>query len=62
MLEISFGLKDEAKRITSAIDQVLKAGYRTGDIADAHTPADKVLGTEAMGKMVLQFLSKPELT
>jgi 3-isopropylmalate dehydrogenase len=57
MLEISFGLKDEAKRITTAIDQVLKAGYRTGDIADANTEAEKVLGTEAMGKMVLQHLS-----
>jgi 3-isopropylmalate dehydrogenase len=62
MLEISFGLKDEAKHITTAIDQVLKAGYRTGDIADAHTAAEKILGTEAMGKMVLQFLAKPELT
>jgi 3-isopropylmalate dehydrogenase len=57
MLEISFGLKDEAKRITTAIDQVLKAGYRTGDIANANTEADKILGTEAMGKMVLQFLT-----
>jgi 3-isopropylmalate dehydrogenase len=57
MLEISFGLKEEAKRITTAIDQVLKAGYRTGDIADANTEAEKVLGTEAMGKMVLQHLS-----
>jgi 3-isopropylmalate dehydrogenase len=62
MLEISFGLKDEAKRITDAIDQVLKAGYRTGDIADSHTDEAKILGTEAMGKMVLQFLSKPLLT
>ncbi|CAM3965927.1 3-isopropylmalate dehydrogenase [Mucilaginibacter galii] len=57
MLEISFGLKEEAKSITTAIDKVLKAGYRTGDIADTHTEADKVLGTEAMGKMVLQFLA-----
>src|SRR5581483_5512905 len=30
MLEISFGLKDEAKKITEAIDKTLKAGYRTG--------------------------------
>ena len=57
MLEISFGLKEEAKSITTAIDKVLKAGYRTGDIADAHTEAEKVLGTEAMGRMVLQFLA-----
>jgi 3-isopropylmalate dehydrogenase len=58
MLEISFGLKDEAKAITTAIDQVLKAGYRTGDIADANSQTNNILGTEAMGKMVLQFLTK----
>jgi 3-isopropylmalate dehydrogenase len=62
MLEISFGLKEEAKRITSAIDHVLKAGYRTSDIADAQTNPEKILGTEAMGQMVLQFLAKPALT
>jgi 3-isopropylmalate dehydrogenase len=62
MLEIGFGLTDEAKRITSAIDDVLKAGYRTGDIADRQTNPDKILGTDAMGKVVLEFLSKPELT
>ncbi|UEG54453.1 3-isopropylmalate dehydrogenase [Mucilaginibacter daejeonensis] len=61
MLEISFGLKEEAKRVTSAIDQVLKAGYRTGDIADSQTQPEKILGTKEMGEMVLQFLGKPEL-
>jgi 3-isopropylmalate dehydrogenase len=58
MLEISFGLKDEAKAITTAIDQVLKAGYRTGDIADVNTQTNNILGTDAMGEIVLQFLTK----
>ncbi len=57
MLEISFKLKDEATAIIEAIDKVLKAGFRTGDIADASTPADKKLGTEAMGLKVLEFLA-----
>jgi len=56
MLEISFGLKEEAKKITEAIDKTLKAGYRTGDIADSKTDKDKILGTTAMGKKVLEFL------
>jgi len=56
MLEISFGLKEEAKKITEAIDKTLKAGYRTGDIADSKTEKDKILGTTAMGKKVLEFL------
>src|ERR1700742_2169924 len=33
LFEISFGLKEEAKRITSAIYKSLRPGYRTGDIA-----------------------------
>ena len=57
MLEISFKLPNEAKAIVDAIDKVLKAGFRTGDIADANTAADKKLGTEAMGLKVLEFLS-----
>jgi 3-isopropylmalate dehydrogenase len=53
LLDISFGLKKESEAIISAIDAVLKAGWRTRDIADANTPADKILGTEAIGKEIL---------
>jgi len=56
MLEINFGLKDEAKAIIEAIDKTLKAGYRTGDIADAKTDKSKILGTQAMGQKVLEYL------
>src|ERR1700742_3913161 len=56
MYEISFGLKEEAKRITDAIDKTLKAGYRTGDIADSNTDKSKILGTKAMGEKVLEFI------
>ncbi|GAB2694126.1 3-isopropylmalate dehydrogenase [Mucilaginibacter koreensis] len=58
MLDISFGLKGEAKRITDAIDKTLKEGYRTGDIADAQTDMGKILGTKAMGQKVLAYLSE----
>jgi len=56
MLEIGFGLKEEAKSITDAIDKTLKAGYRTGDIADSNTDKSKILGTKAMGQKVLEYL------
>ena len=56
LLEISFGLKAEADAVIAAVDAVLKAGYRTRDIADANTPVDKLLGTDAMGKQVLSHL------
>ena len=56
MLEIGFGLKEEAKQVTEAIGKTLKAGYRTGDIADSKTDKDKILGTKAMGQKVLEYL------
>ncbi len=53
MLDISFGLKKESEAVISAVDAVLKAGFRTRDIADSATLPDKILGTEAMGNEVL---------
>ena len=53
LLDISFGLKEESEAVISAIDSVLKAGYRTRDIADATTPANMILGTDAIGKEIL---------
>ncbi len=53
LLEISFGLKTEADAVVNAIAQTLRQGYRTGDIADANTPADKRLGTSAIGERIL---------
>jgi 3-isopropylmalate dehydrogenase len=53
LLDISFGLKEEANAIISAIDGVLKAGFRTRDIATATTAPDMILGTDAIGKEIL---------
>jgi 3-isopropylmalate dehydrogenase len=53
LLDISFGLKEESNAVISAVDAVLKAGFRTGDIADASTPKDKILGTAAIGEEIL---------
>ncbi|MFD0942001.1 3-isopropylmalate dehydrogenase [Pedobacter boryungensis] len=58
MLEISFGLKEEAKTLVNAVDKVLKEGFRTNDIADSTTNRYKVLGTKEMGKLVLKYLSQ----
>ncbi|GAA4316989.1 3-isopropylmalate dehydrogenase [Compostibacter hankyongensis] len=56
MLEISFGLKDEAEALVKAVDHTLKQGYRTLDIADKKIPNDFVLGTSAMGGKVIALL------
>src|SRR5918994_2078628 len=56
LLDISFGLKEESEAVIKAVEQTLKDGYRTRDIADAQTPAHKTLGTDAIGEEVLKFL------
>jgi 3-isopropylmalate dehydrogenase len=56
LLDISFGLKEESETVINAVDQTLKAGFRTRDIADAQTPASSILNTEAMGAKVLEYI------
>lgn len=61
MLEISFGLKEEANQLVAAVDKALKQGFKTKDIADVNTPADKVLGTKEMGQLVVNFLTQQHI-
>ncbi len=52
LLDISFGLKEESEAVIKAVEQTLKLGYRTRDIADETTPHEKILGTDVMGNVV----------
>jgi 3-isopropylmalate dehydrogenase len=52
LLDISFGLKEEADAVIKAVAQTLKEGYRTRDIADDSTLHEKILCTEVMGNVV----------
>jgi 3-isopropylmalate dehydrogenase len=54
MLDISFGLKAESEKVIQAVEQTLKEGYRTRDIADASTAKDKIVGTDAMGEKIIE--------
>lgn len=60
LLRYSFGLETEAKAIEAAVEKVLDEGYRTGDIAgserDAVKAAGKLVGTKAMGQLVVEKL------
>lgn len=62
LLRYSFGLETEAKVIENAVEKVLDDGYRTGDIAgserDAVSAAGKLVGTKAMGQLVVDYLNK----
>ena len=56
LLDISFGMKAESEVVINAVDQVLKKGYRTGDIADSTTDKSMILGTEAIGEEILKLI------
>ena len=56
MLRYSFDMGEAADAIRAAVTAVLDDGLRTRDIADTQTPADKVLGTAAMGDAVVARL------
>ena len=56
LLDISFGLKAESEVVINAVDQVLKKGFRTGDIADASTDKSMILGTDAIGDEILKLI------
>lgn len=60
MLDISFGLKEEAQCVIAAVSATLKAGFRTVDIADATTTKDKILSTKNMGDQVTQRINVNE--
>jgi 3-isopropylmalate dehydrogenase len=49
LLRHSLGLESEAQAVERAVDEVLAAGVRTGDIAD---PGCEVVGTSVMGDLV----------
>jgi 3-isopropylmalate dehydrogenase len=57
LLDISFGLKEEADAVIKAVEQTLKAGYRTIDIADSTTKRENILSTSQMGSQVVAQLS-----
>jgi 3-isopropylmalate dehydrogenase len=56
LLDISFGMKAESEVVINAVDQVLKKGFRTGDIADASTDKSMILGTNAIGEEILKLI------
>lgn len=56
MLRYSFNEGAAADAVHAAVGAVLAEGWRTRDIADEATPADHILGTGAMGDVVVAHL------
>ena len=55
MLRYSFSMEKEALQIENAVREVIKLGFRTGDIAEKGA---KVLGTEEIGKEIEKVIEK----
>lgn len=53
MLRYSFDLETEAAAVEKAVEAVLAAGYRTGDIMSA---GKTLIGTKEMGRLILEAL------
>jgi 3-isopropylmalate dehydrogenase len=59
MLRYSFGLEAEATAVEAAVEAVLASGLRTPDIASRpHSPAEKLVGTGAMGRAVIEAFTR----
>lgn len=56
LLTYALDMGEQAARIETAVARVLDEGWRTRDIADAATSADKILSTAAMGDKVVAAL------
>ena len=62
LLRYDFGMNEEANAIETAVERVLDAGWRTGDIAgngadlEAVKAAGKLVGTKRMGDLVIEML------
>ena len=56
LLTYALNMTEEAAWVEAAVERVLAEGWRTRDIADATTPAEKILGTAAMGDKVVEAL------
>ncbi len=56
MLRHSFAMHEPADELAAAIEGVLADGWRTRDIADAATSAERLVGTAAMGDLVAERL------
>ena len=56
MLRYSFDMGEAADDIRRAIVATLDEGWRTGDIRSTDTPDDKVVGTAAMGDLIVERL------
>lgn len=58
MLEISFNLKAEAQSVIKAVEKTLEQGYRTRDIAGLGGEKIKIAGTDEIGSVIINNISK----
>ena len=57
MLDIAFGMREEAQAVIDGVDELLRLGYRTGDIADSTTDRAKIFGTKEIGEKLVELIT-----
>jgi 3-isopropylmalate dehydrogenase len=53
LLRYSLGLKQEATAVEAAVEEIIEAGYRTGEMQEE---GGKVVGTREMGELVVSAI------
>jgi len=56
LLRHAFEMHEEADIVESAIANVLDAGYRTPDLANAETHPEMIMGTDQIGNQIMEVL------
>ncbi len=56
MLELQFGQVAAAKEIEDAVEAVLEAGYRTGDLISVVAGSGQLVSTAEMGRLVIEVI------
>ena len=56
MLEMGFGLHEEAEAVVLAVEKLLRKGYRTADLAQTDTPTSHLVGTREATRLLIDEL------
>jgi 3-isopropylmalate dehydrogenase len=55
MLRYAFRLEQEANVVEDAVERVVNAGYRTGDLREA---GKEIVGTQEMGRLIVDAIAE----
>ena len=60
MLDMSFGLQEEATIVWAGLHSVFGNGYRTAELATQDTPKERIISTSKFGDLVEMHIKEAE--